>query len=133
MADDTPIIELAVLSVDEEAAYIAPWFARAFALSDPLGDIATGKSYAQDPLAHTLFFQGYLIRNSLGGTVLTTPDRNAIVMRFRPGEAGKGMDFDWRSGRDTAWDAFVEHCGGREQVAKRIKRVRGPNGLDLYC
>ena len=37
-------------------------------------------------MAHTLFFKGYLIRNSLCGTVLSTPDRNAVVTRFSPQE-----------------------------------------------
>ena len=59
------------------------------------------------------------------GFILVTADRNGAIIIIPPNVPSRILDFDWRSGRDDAWDKFVVQAGGREAIEKRLANV-GP-------
>lgn len=57
------------------------------------------------------------------GFILVTADRNGAIIIIPPNVPSRILDFDWRSGRDKAWDEFVIQAGGREAIEKRLANV----------
>lgn len=86
--------------------------------------------YEEDPEAHRLLFRGHIDRASVCGQILTTKDRNAFRIVFRPGQVDRIYDFDWRSGKDNAWDQLAARTGGYDAWRERDYEVRESGEAD---
>lgn len=84
----------------------------------------SSKQYSEDPELHELFYEAIIERSSTIATLLTTSDRNAFRFQYAPFCENKTFDWQYRSGRDDAWDRWVVRAGGVEAIKDRLHLVR---------
>jgi len=118
--DDPRRVVVVDALTDDEARYIAKYVARAmFVRGDYFAAICTGVEYHKDPSLHELFFEAIYTRGAVLAQILTTQDRNAVRLVYPPGVPNRFYDHSYRSGRDEAFDKFVELSGGVDAVKSR--------------
>ncbi|KAK9895152.1 hypothetical protein P389DRAFT_197220 [Cystobasidium minutum MCA 4210] len=109
---------------EKDAEYVATWMAEAFSKTDCLPYIATGKTFADDPHAHYLWFRSLLDRTAGAGYLVVNKTRTAMRVMFPPGKKDERLDMSYVTPHDENWKLFLERCSGAEAVKARISPLR---------
>lgn len=88
--------------------------------------------YEEDAEAHRMFFRAVIDRGSVCGQVVTTVNRDGFRVQFAPGDVNRVFDFDYRSGKDDAWDKLAQKLGGIETWKALAKPVCPACPYSLY-
>lgn len=64
-----------------------------------------------------------LDRGSVQGVHVTNKCRTALRTYFPAGCRDQRLDLDWTSPYDETWNRFIAHCGGKDYLQGRLKKV----------